>query len=53
MFFLQNELAIYVSSQDNVLDDEYAPAEDSEQNHSNEEDAHEIRKKSANSLFHR
>ncbi|CAO2837791.1 unnamed protein product [Amaranthus hypochondriacus] len=32
------------------LDDEYTPGEDSEQNHSNEEDENEIRKSSANSM---
>ncbi|CAO2837703.1 unnamed protein product [Amaranthus hypochondriacus] len=32
------------------LDDDYTPGEDSEQNHSNEEDENEIRKSSVNSL---
>ena len=48
----QCEVQRRVPSQDNVLDDEYAPAEDNEQNNSNEEDPHEIRKSSANSLLH-
>ncbi|CAO2813508.1 unnamed protein product [Amaranthus hypochondriacus] len=33
------------------LDDDYTPGEDSEQNHSSEEDENEIRKSSVNSLF--